>query len=170
MMIKDGTSLIDARKAIIDAMENEKNATDSKIASTLEQKNVKEDEKREAAKHGDLSENAEYHSAIDELLKINEQLNKLYVIQEAFKSNDYIALTEHVDRSYIDIGSVVRIRHHTGREFIWMLVPSELSRIEHNTLSSKSPVGSHLIGLTKGDKVSVSIKGSTMRYTIEEVY
>lgn len=169
MTINPGESLSVARKEIINAMEEERVETERKIAELIAKKNAKEEDKREAAKNGDLSENAEYHNAVEELVAITEQLSNLSVISEAYKSPVYNALIAPTDRDYIDVGTIVRLRHHSGKEFIWMLVPSEFARIENNTLSSRSPAGSHLVGMTAGESFTINIKGSTLHYTIEEV-
>lgn len=169
MTFRSGENLSTARDMIIAAMEEEIVETQRKISELIAKKNAKEEEKREAAKNGDLSENAEYHNAVEELVNISNQLSNLYSISEAYKSPVYKTLITYTNRDYIDIGAVVRLRHHSGKEFIWMLVPSEFARIETGTLSSRSPVGSHLVGMTVGEKFTINIKGSTIHYTIEEV-
>lgn len=169
MTLNGDENLHTARDMIIQAMEEEKSETSRRIAELIAKKNAKEEDKRDAAKNGDLSENAEYHNAVEELVNISKQLNELTVISEAYKSPVYGALLKQAERSYIDVGSVIRLRHHSGRKFIWMLVPSEFARIENNTLSSQSPSGSHLVGMAAGESFTVNIKGSAQHYTIEEV-
>lgn len=169
MTLNGDESLKSARESIITAMENERTETKRKIAELIAKKNTKEEDKRDAAKNGDLSENAEYHNAVEELVTISKQLSDLNVIAEAYDSPVYDALTKVVDRGYIDVGSVVRLLHNSGKHFIWMLVPGEFARIENATLSSQSPAGSHLVGMTAGEEFTINIKGSAQHYTIEEV-
>lgn len=169
MFVEAKESLTAARDKIVNALTAEKASIENELSEMRAKKASKEEDKRTAAKQGDLSENAEYHAAVEELIPITEKIASLETKYVAFNSTSYQSLINFTERDYIDIGSVVRLRLADGKEFIWMLVPSAFASISMNTLSVDSPVGSHLPGMSTGSKFVVNIKGRSLKYTIEEV-
>ena len=169
MVINANEPLVSVRQKILTALNEEKASLEHELTETRAKKAAKEEEKRAAAKQGDLSENAEYHAAIEELIPLTERIADLEVKYVAFNSSSYQSLITPTERNYIDIGSVVRLKLADGTRFVWMLVPSTLARLDMYTLSEDSPVGSHLPGMNAGSSFTVNIKGRTHKYTIEEV-
>ncbi len=106
-------------------------------------------ESLEAAKSlGDLSENAEYHSAREAQAALEE---RIAVIEEILRTA--IIVGEHKKKDVVDIGSVVII-NIDGKKIEYTLVGSEESNVKENKISNRSPLGESLMGKKKGDKCS----------------
>ena len=115
----------------------------------------------EAAKAlGDLSENAEYHEAKDELgfiegriLEIDDLL-KNAIIVEAEKGG-----------TNVRVGSKIKVLVN-GKEKDFDIVGSNEADPLAGKISNESPIGSALIGAKKGDEVSVRSPNGSTTYTI----
>ena len=121
-----------------------------------------------AREQGDLSENAAYHAAREELAKleakiarIQGQLSSAEVIDEAKKAS---AAGRAV------FGSSVKVTDlDSGREDTYHLVgPGEADVLENRILTT-SPVGRALIGSAVGDEVEIKIPRGLMRVRVEEI-
>ncbi len=113
---------------------------------------------------GDLSENAEYHSAREEQGKLQERISTIeYVLNHA-------VIIDHVSDGIINIGSTVVIQKEgelNTRTFI--IVGSEETDMLSGKISYKSPIGAALFGKKKGDTVTVSTPKGDMDYQIVTV-
>ena len=163
------TSLIDFKNHVVEALNREKESIKQRLAQAIIDRDVKEEEKREAAKQGDLSENAEYHAAVEALKPIAEQIGKLEQLSLAYNSKVYNTITSDKVHTRVDIGTVVRLKLKDGPSFLWMVVPSIFASLEMHTLSDNSPVGSHLLGLIKGSDFEITMKGKLLNYTVQEI-
>ncbi len=101
----------------------------------------------EAAKAlGDLSENAEYHSARETQAGIEE---RIMVLEEILK-NAVIVGGKHKTDS-VGIGSIVTLKR--GKETTtYTIVGSEESDVVEKKISNKSPLGESMMGKKKGDQ------------------
>ena len=120
----------------------------------------------EARSHGDLSENAEYHSAKEKQSflegRIQELTNKLalaQIIDPATISQDKIAFGARVKLKDAD----------TGDEKIYTLVGPDETDAKNGKISIISPVGKALIGKLAGDIVSVHTPARMFEYEILEI-
>ena len=120
----------------------------------------------EARSHGDLSENAEYHSAKEKQSflegRIHELKNKLalaQIIDPATISQDKIAFGARVKLKDAD----------TGDEKIYTLVGPDETDAKNGKISIISPVGKALIGKLAGDIVSVRTPARIFEYEILEI-
>lgn len=113
---------------------------------------------------GDLSENAEYHSAREEQGKLEERIGQIeHVLKHA-------VVVEHPADGTVNIGSTVVIKKQ-GEENTrtFLIVGSEETDMLSGKISYKSPIGSALFGKKAGDVVSVSTPKGEMSYSVISV-
>lgn len=112
---------------------------------------------------GDLSENAEYHSAKEKQALIEARINQL--------QHD-IARAEVIDPSQVAQGVVVfgrtvRVRDlGDGAEETYTLVGPHESDFDSGRISVDSPIGKGLLGKRPGDQVEIKVPAGTIRYQI----
>lgn len=117
----------------------------------------------EAREHGDLSENAEYHAAKDELARITgliEEIKaelKLAVIYSASKSG------------VVSIGTSVTVKDEQGEEETYTIVGTAEADISEFKISNESIVGKSLIGAKAGETVTVNAPGGEYKLTVVKV-
>ena len=109
----------------------------------------------EAREHGDLSENAEYHSAREKQSFIEGRIKEL---------ESLIGLAEIIDISKlsgpIKFGATVTlIDEDTEVEITYKFVGEFEADLEKNLLNIKSPLARALIGKDVGDSVDVKTPG-----------
>jgi transcription elongation factor GreA len=113
---------------------------------------------------GDLSENAEYHSAREEQGKLEERIGTIeHILKNA------IVVDRNSDGT-VSIGSTVIIQKEgesNTRTFV--IVGSEETDMLSGKISYKSPIGSALQGKKKGDTVTVITPRGDMEYQIINV-
>jgi transcription elongation factor GreA len=119
----------------------------------------------EAREHGDLSENAEYHSARE---KQSFKEGRIKELESA------IGLAEIIDISKlsgaIKFGATVKlIDEDTELEVTYKFVGEFEADLEKNLLNIKSPLARALIGKDIGDSVDVKTPGGTRSYEVLEV-
>ena len=119
----------------------------------------------EAREHGDLSENAEYHSAREKQSFIEGRIKELEGI---------LSLTEVLDPSKmsgaIKFGATVTlIDEDTDEERTWRIVGEHEASIENGLLNIKSPIARALIGKEEGDSVDVKTPGGGKSYEVIDV-
>ncbi len=113
---------------------------------------------------GDLSENAEYHSAREEQAKLEE---RIAIIEYVLKHS---VVVEGSQDGTITIGSTVVVKKMgevNTRTFA--IVGSEETDMLSGKISYKSPIGSALINKKKGDVISVTAPRGTVEYEIVSV-
>lgn len=116
----------------------------------------------QARNMGDLSENAEYTVAREELSFIDGRIDEL---EEILKQ---AVLINNNHSSTIKLGSTVKVNTDDGKEVFtvvgeWEADPKE-SKISH-----ESPLGKALIGKKVGEKVEVEAPAGKIVYTIEDI-
>ncbi len=119
----------------------------------------------EAREHGDLSENAEYHSAREKQSFIEGRIKEL---------EGLISLSEVIDPSTlsgaIKFGATVTIvDEDTDEEKTYQIVGEAEADIEAGKLNIKSPLARALIGKDEEDSVEVRTPGGTRSYEILKV-
>lgn len=119
-----------------------------------------------AREHGDLSENAEYHAAKEELARIDAKIHKL----QAMLDSSVLMDASKVNTDQVRLLTRVRIRDEkkkTDREFTIVSVAEAdptIGRISHT-----SPVGQGLMGRKVGETVEIEIPAGTLNWTILEI-
>jgi transcription elongation factor GreA len=116
----------------------------------------------EAREHGDLSENAEYHSAREKQSFIEGRVKELEAI---------ISLAEVIDPTKfsgsIKFGATVDlVDEDSGEEKTFQIVGETEANIEKNLLNIRSPLARALIGKDEGDSVDVVTPGGKRSYEI----
>ena len=116
-----------------------------------------------AREMGDLSENAEYTAARDELSFIDGRIDELEIL---LKQVNIILDGNHSQT--VDLGSQVTV-HVKGREENFMLVGEWEADPMEKKISHESPLGKALIGKVVGDEVHVEAPAGTIAYKIVAV-
>jgi transcription elongation factor GreA len=119
-----------------------------------------------ARSQGDLSENAEYHAAREELLRIDQKIMQLEnTLHSAVLTDETSVKTDQVR-----ILTRVRILDHSKnveREFT-LVSPAEADPAE-GRISHQSPVGQGLMGRKVGEMVEIQVPAGTVSWTILEI-
>jgi transcription elongation factor GreA len=120
----------------------------------------------EARSHGDLSENAEYHSA-KEAQSLNEgRINEL---------EDLVARAEVIDISKltgekVKFGAtVVVVDEDTEEERTYQIVGDQEADVKSGRISISSPIARALIGKEVGESIEVNAPGGARGYEIVRV-
>lgn len=120
----------------------------------------------EARKHGDLSENAEYHAA-----KEQQGLNEARVAE----LEDMLARAEVIDVSKLSGGTVKfgatvkLVDEDTDEEVTYQIVGDSEADVKEGKISISSPIARALIGKSAGDSVEVATPGGGKSYEILKV-
>ncbi|MEK7192581.1 MAG: transcription elongation factor GreA [Patescibacteria group bacterium] len=113
---------------------------------------------------GDLSENAEYHEALDNQGKTEDRILKLEDILK-----NIVVVKEHHSQ-VVEIGSnVVVSRKGSDENQKYFIVGSEEADISEKKISNESPLGAGLLGKKKDDVVSIVTPNGKVDYTIIEI-
>ena len=119
----------------------------------------------EAREHGDLSENAEYHSAREKQSFIEGRIKELEGV---------IGLADVIDPSKlsgaIKFGATVTlVDEDTDEEKTYQIVGEYEANIEKGLLNIKSPIARALIGKEEGDSVEVRTPGGEKSYEVLKI-
>lgn len=120
----------------------------------------------EARAHGDLSENAEYHSAKERQGWIESQILNL---EDKYTRAQVIDVAK-LDGDTVKFGATVTlIDDETEEEKVWQIVGDLEADIKLRRISISSPIARALIGKSEGDMVEVSAPGGARSYEIAKV-
>ena len=119
----------------------------------------------EAREHGDLSENAEYHSAKEKQSFIEGRVKELEGV---------ISLADIIDvakmSGAVKFGATVTMADEdTDEEKTYQIVGEYEANIEAGLLNMKSPIARALIGKDVGDSAEVRTPGGAKSYEIIEI-
>jgi transcription elongation factor GreA len=115
---------------------------------------------------GDLSENAEYTAARDELSFVDGRIDEL---EELLKQVSLIEDdTKTSGKIVVQLGSTVTL-HHNNKKEDYTLVGEWEADPTAQKISHESPLGKALIGKQIGDNVEVSAPAGKIVYTIVSV-
>lgn len=116
--------------------------------------------------HGDLSENAEYHSAKEKQGFIEGRIKYL----EVKLSRAEVIDVSKMSGSKVKFGATVTLADvESDKETQYQLVGAEESNIEQGLLSIQSPLAKALIGKEQGDEVQVSTPNGLKVYELLKV-
>ncbi len=119
----------------------------------------------QARNQGDLSENAEYVAARDELSFIDGRIDEL---EELLKQATLIDEIHKGGKQSIELGSKVTL-HHGDKKDEYTLVGEWEAGPAAKKISHESPLGKALIGKQPGDKVEVEAPAGKVQYTVVAV-
>ncbi len=128
-----------------------------------EKKPLTADRIRQAKELGDLSENAEYTTAKEELAYTEREILRLEGLLRSAEIVD-----RHTESDQISIGSkvILKIKQETKT---YTLVGSEESDPGQGLISYQSPLGQALIGKKVGEKTSIKTPSSEFMAEIIEI-
>ncbi len=112
---------------------------------------------------GDLSENAEYQSAKEEMSFMEGRIQQL---EEIIKNA--VVITEKRTGDMISIGSTV-FAASSGREVAYRIVGSNEADPRAGRISNESPLGQSFLGKKVGDEVTVKTPVGETVYTILKI-
>ncbi len=118
---------------------------------------------REAAAHGDLSENADYAQAREEQSFIEGRIQE---IEDMIKNAEII--THSTQTNNVSIGSTVVVKVD-GAERTYSIVGSNEANPGAGKISNESTVGKALLGKKVGDKVTVSTAAGDKEYEVASI-
>ncbi len=116
----------------------------------------------EARELGDLSENAEYHSAREKHSFIEGRIKELEGILSLADVIDPAKLSGTVKFG----ARVTLVDEDTDQEKTWQIVGEHEANVEAGLLNIKSPIARALIGKDEGDSVEVRTPGGVRGYEI----
>lgn len=115
---------------------------------------------------GDLSENAEYHSAKEEQAMVHARIRDL---------GDKIARsvvrdTTDMDMSRVYTGATVRVLNlKTNQESVYQLVSPVEADLMAGKLSTQSPIGKALMGLAAGEEAVARVPAGELSLRVLEI-
>ncbi len=115
-----------------------------------------------AREHGDLSENAEYHSARDEQQLLQARIDEVErILSKAKVANK---TTSH---TAVGLGSTVTIQKKGGKKTKTVTLVGEFEADpDEGKISNASPLGKALAGKKKGEEAKVAAPAGEIVYTI----
>ena len=116
----------------------------------------------EAARQGDLKENAEYHAAKEKQAETLSKINELEIKLRNCEITDDIA----VDKTEIRIGATVTITDDKGKEKTYTLVGSMESNLEKGLLSVKAPMAMAMLGKKEGETFDLVLPRSKRTFKV----
>lgn len=121
---------------------------------------------QKAVELGDLSENAEYSSALERQQFVQARLNHL--TQRAGELSKIEAHSLPSDK--VGFGSKVRLRDAATKEHHeYLIVFGDYIELDTNQISMASPIGRALLGRSQGEQVTVSLPRGERTFTIVEL-
>ena len=141
-------------------LENELN-----YLKTTREKEVAEQIK-DARSFGDLSENSEYDEAKNEQAKLYGRIAEV----ENILAHAVVIDEEEEANGIISLGCTIRVRDlETGEADVYLIVGSQEANPLEARISDDSPFGRAMMGMKKGDKVSVEAPAGMIHYEILSV-
>jgi transcription elongation factor GreA len=120
----------------------------------------------EARSHGDLSENAEYHSA-KEAQSHNE--GRIVELEDLLQRAEVIDVSKLTGTTVKFGATVTLIDEDTEQEKVFQIVGDTEADVRSGRVSISSPIGRALIGKRAGDSVEVNTPGGGKSYEIVQV-
>ena len=119
----------------------------------------------EARAHGDLSENAEYHSAKERQGQVEASIGDL---------EDRVSRAQIIDPTTLSgdrivFGATVTLFDDDDKPVRYQIVGQTEADARVGRISYSSPLGRALIGRTVGDEVEVSAPSGDKYYSIEKI-
>lgn len=119
----------------------------------------------EARNMGDLSENAEYNAAREELAFMDGRIDEL---EELLKQAVLIQEDHSKGQKTVQLGSKVTL-HQDGKKELFTVVGEWEADPKSKKISHESPLGKALLGKNIGETVEVDAPAGKIRYTVVAV-
>jgi len=133
---------------------------------TLKNKTIPDIAKKidEAKQQGDLSENAEYHQAREEMSWAKGRLNEL----DEIINNAQVIVKNAKQKNKVELGATVTVKVG-GNERKYTIVGQQEADPAKGLISNESPLGRAFLGHETGDKVEVVIPVGRQVYEIVKI-
>ncbi len=118
----------------------------------------------EARQMGDLSENAEYHAAREDMAWAQSRVLEI----KAILDNAQIISTEQVSAKVVNIGATIIVESNKIKKEYTIVGAQEADPLA-GRISNESPLGSAFLGKKIGDKVKVLLPKGEQEYKILEI-
>jgi transcription elongation factor GreA len=119
-----------------------------------------------AREHGDLKENAEYHTAKDRQGFIEAQIGDL---EDKFLRAEVIDISK-LSGNKIIFGATVSLENlDSGKKVTYKIVSDFEANIDDGLISGISPVARALIGKEVGDDVEIKTPGGDINYEVLKI-
>ena len=120
----------------------------------------------EAREKGDLKENAEYDAAKEAQGMLEAKINTL----EGAVNNARILDESTIDTSRVSILTKVTLTNMgTKKSVTYQIVSESEADLKLGKISVTSPIGSGLLGKSKGDIAEVTVPAGVMKFKIEKI-
>jgi transcription elongation factor GreA len=117
-----------------------------------------------ARAHGDLSENAEYHTAKDQQGLQESRARKIRAMLENAE------IVEATDDGVVKPGMIVTIKYEGDDEPETYLLSLRVEKDgDHPVLTPESPIGKVLVGRTAGETVTATVHDNELKVEIVDV-
>jgi transcription elongation factor GreA len=116
-----------------------------------------------AREMGDLSENAEYTAAREELAFMDGRIEELEMLLK-----QAVVIEDHHGDKMISLGSEVTLKI-SGKKEVFNLVGEWEADPQQKKISHESPLGKALMGKSVGEEVEVEAPAGKMVYTIVSI-
>jgi transcription elongation factor GreA len=121
---------------------------------------------RESKQFGEVSENAEYENARNELSLIEGRVQELRAILQ----NSHVLQDDEIPTDHVGIGSIVKVMDlELDEEWEFTLVHPVEADPNNDRVSDESPVGRNLLGKKAGDEVDIAVPDGKIRYRIDSI-
>lgn len=120
----------------------------------------------EARLHGDLSENAEYHTARERQGFIEGRIAEL---ENKLPRVEVIDVSKHKGDRIVFGVTVTLVDVDTNKESVYQIVGDDESNIDTGLLSVSAPLARGLIGKSEGDEVEVITPNGSKAYEILKI-
>lgn len=117
----------------------------------------------EAKQQGDLSENAEYHQAREDMAWAQGRVKDL---EQIINNSQIIVKQDHADM--VMVGSTLKVEVNGKAKQYTIVGPQEINPAQ-GLISNESPLGEAFLGHKAGDKVEVNTPAGPTVYKILEI-
>ncbi len=122
---------------------------------------------KKAKEFGDLSENSEYASALEEQKELER---RIFELENLLKQAKIAKTTAGGEKDKVEIGSKVKVKDlDTKKIYQFEIVSFGESDPLSGKISTDSPVGKALLDKRVGDEVEIVLPKKTLRYKILEI-
>ncbi len=121
---------------------------------------------KEAREQGDISENAEYDSALDEQREIEKRIEEL----EHIIANAEVISDDDSDKSVISLGCKVKVKdmEYKEDEEFYIVGSAEADSLK-GYISNESPLGMALLGKKRNQVVTVATPAGEVKYKVLKI-
>lgn len=120
----------------------------------------------EAREKGDLKENAEYDAAKEAQGLLEAKINTL----ETALNNARVLDESTIDTSRVSVLTKVTLTNMgTKKSVTYQLVSESEADLKQGKISVTSPIGSGLLGKTKGEIAEVTVPAGVLKFKIEKI-